>query len=84
MFDEFSFKYFYFIFFTYLENYFIIFYYNLNIFYLKVALNGFNIEINSEASNPGTLNSWLRANNGYVSGSDLDETTIPNINPNKV
>lgn len=36
---------------------------------------------NTRGSNPGTLNTWLRANGGYTQGNDLIESVVPKINP---
>lgn len=32
-------------------------------------------------SNPGSLNTWLKANGGYDTENDLSESTVPEINP---
>eukprot|EP01127_Copromyxa_protea_P009679 TRINITY_DN2297_c0_g1_i2.p1 TRINITY_DN2297_c0_g1~~TRINITY_DN2297_c0_g1_i2.p1 ORF type:complete len:150 (-),score=37.16 TRINITY_DN2297_c0_g1_i2:63-512(-) len=32
---------------------------------VSMALAGYNITIDGQTSNPGTLNAWLRANDGY-------------------
>jgi hypothetical protein len=31
-----------------------------------------------------TLNQWLRDNNGYVDGDDLEESVVPNIAPSEI
>ncbi len=43
-----------------------------------------NILIGGQASNPGVLNSWLRANNGYDANNDLEEAVVPQINPTHI
>jgi hypothetical protein len=47
---------------------------------ISMSINGWNIGIDGQVSNPASLNMWLRDNNGYTSGSDLIESDIPNIN----
>jgi hypothetical protein len=48
---------------------------------ISMAINGWNISISGQTSDPATLNEWLRDNNGYTSGSDLEEDVVPNIDP---
>jgi len=44
---------------------------------LSMGLNGFGILIGGTQSNPGTLNAWLRANQGYVcAGGDCNNLVI--------
>lgn len=46
----------------------------------SMALNGNGIEIDdSKPANPGTLNAWLRNNNGYDGSNDFYEEVLPNI-----
>jgi hypothetical protein len=35
-------------------------------------------------SNPGTLNSWLKANNGYDDSNDFIESAAQNIDPQRI
>ena len=51
---------------------------------VSMALNQKGITIGGAASNPGVLNAWLRANNGYDSHNDLQEVIVPNINPARI
>eukprot|EP01113_Clastostelium_recurvatum_P050105 TRINITY_DN940_c0_g1_i1.p1 TRINITY_DN940_c0_g1~~TRINITY_DN940_c0_g1_i1.p1 ORF type:complete len:190 (-),score=44.43 TRINITY_DN940_c0_g1_i1:193-762(-) len=52
---------------------------------VSMALNGKNITIAGQTSNPAVLNSWLQKNGGYDAGSDdLEETVVPNINPTHI
>ena len=51
---------------------------------ISMAINGWNISISGQTSDPATLNEWLRDNNGYTSGSDLEEDVIPNIDPTQI
>ena len=51
---------------------------------ISMAINGWGISIDGNASNPGTLNTWLRNNNGYNSENDLQEKAIPNIDPGRI
>lgn len=39
---------------------------------ISMALNGHGISIAGQPSNPGTLNAWLKANNGYTQDDDLE------------
>jgi hypothetical protein len=48
------------------------------------ALAGTDIWIDNVTATPATLNAWLRANNGYTSGSGLKESAIPKINPSRI
>ena len=48
---------------------------------ISMAISGWGIYIDGNASNPATLNTWLRDNNGYNSDNDLEESDIPNIDP---
>lgn len=41
------------------------------------ALAGKNIEIESQPSNPGVLNAWLRKHGGYNANNDLNVCPIP-------
>jgi len=46
----------------------------------SMALKGNGIEIDGKISaNPGTLNQWLKNNNGYDSSNDFKESVLPNI-----
>jgi len=49
-----------------------------------MAINGFNITIEGQMSNPGVLNAWLRANHGYVGTDMLDEDVVPQINSSRI
>lgn len=48
---------------------------------VSMALNYYHITIGHQPVNPGTLNAWLRANNGY-SGDDLEEVSLERLSPN--
>jgi len=53
---------------------------------LSMALNGKGVEVplghgKDVATDPGTLNSWLKVNGGYTSGNDLEENVTPKLNP---
>ena len=43
---------------------------------VAMALNHYSVLIDGQSANPGTLNSWLQKNGGYVDGDDLDEEDI--------
>jgi len=51
---------------------------------ISSAIAGTDIPINGKGSNPGVLNAWLRANGGYTSGSDLEESVVPKIAPTRI
>ena len=51
---------------------------------ISMAISGWGISIDGNASNPATLNTWLRDNNGYNSDNDLEESDIPNIDPARI
>ena len=48
------------------------------------GLAGYNISIDGAPSNPGTLNAWLRDNNGYDGSNDLFEAVVQEINPEHI
>ena len=48
---------------------------------ISMSLAGWDIAIDSAASTPATLNTWLRNNHGYTDGADLIESDVPNIDP---
>ena len=54
---------------------------------ISMAIHGKDIPIPANTSshyvpsNPGTLNTWLRDNDGYTMGNDLKESVVPGINP---
>jgi hypothetical protein len=50
---------------------------------VSMMLNGKGYTINGQPSNPGTLNSWLRENNGYVT-VDGDPDNLVLDAPNKL
>lgn len=43
---------------------------------VAMALNHYSVLIDGQSANPGTLNSWLQKNGGYVDGDDLDEKDV--------
>ena len=47
----------------------------------SMAIGGKGITISGASSNPGTLNSWLKANGGYTQGNDLIESDVPKVDP---
>ncbi len=50
-----------------------------------MALAGSGIPIlKGIASNPRTLNQWLRNNDGYDGSNDLLEAVVPNIDPSRI
>jgi len=51
---------------------------------VSMALNGHGFEISGQPANPGTLNAWLRNNQGYTSGSGLIESTIAELDPQHI
>jgi hypothetical protein len=51
---------------------------------VSMALNGHNILIDGQLSNPHTLNQWLRKNGGYDNNDDLYEDIVPKINPQRI
>lgn len=51
---------------------------------ISMAIGENNILIAGQTSNPGTLNAWLRTNNGYNQDNDLEEDVVPNINPSHI
>jgi len=48
------------------------------------GLNGYNITIEGAAADPGTLNAWLRDNNGYDDSNDLYEAVVQEIDPEHI
>lgn len=42
----------------------------------SMALAGHGIDVNGSAANPGTLNEWLRNNNGYTPTNDFKESRL--------
>ena len=48
------------------------------------GLGGYNISIEGSDANPGTLNAWLRNNNGYDDSDDLYEAVVQEINPDHI
>lgn len=51
---------------------------------ISMALNGTGIAINGNATNPGSLNEWLRENGGYDDANDLKESVVPLIDPERI
>ena len=49
-----------------------------------MALDGHNIAINGQESNPHTLNAWLKRNGGYDNDNDLEEAVVPKISPTRI
>jgi len=49
-----------------------------------MALNGKQITVAGQPSDPAILNKWLLNNQGYVDGDDLDEVVVPSINPQRI
>jgi len=53
-----------------------------------MSIHGKNILIPTNGSyllsNPGTLNAWLRGNNGYTMQNDLKESVVPGVNPSHI
>eukprot|EP01065_Artemidia_motanka_P035356 TRINITY_DN43280_c0_g1_i1.p1 TRINITY_DN43280_c0_g1~~TRINITY_DN43280_c0_g1_i1.p1 ORF type:complete len:382 (+),score=97.18 TRINITY_DN43280_c0_g1_i1:47-1147(+) len=53
----------------------------------SMALAGHGIQIPGsppQTANPGTLNAWLRAHNGYTPGDDLIESAVAGVDPSRV
>lgn len=50
----------------------------------SMAIGGHNISIDSQISDPDTLNTWLRNNGGYTDGNDLIEAVVPKINASHI
>lgn len=50
----------------------------------SMAIGGKDITVAGHSSNPGSLNSWLKANGGYTSGNDLIESVIPKVDPRHI
>mmetsp|Transcript_5837 Transcript_5837/g.12874 ORF Transcript_5837/g.12874 Transcript_5837/m.12874 type:complete len:208 (+) Transcript_5837:33-656(+) len=48
---------------------------------ISSALNGRGYTLDGAAADPGTLNAWLRKNDGYDGSNDLKESVIPLISP---
>eukprot|EP01132_Coremiostelium_polycephalum_P006078 gene6078-7572_t len=48
---------------------------------ISMAIAGKGIMIDNQLSSPGSLNSWLKANQGYTEQNDLIESVIPGISP---
>ena len=51
---------------------------------ISMSLFGWNIQINGNPANPGSLNAWLQNNSGYNSDNDLSEAAIPDISPSQI
>ena len=51
---------------------------------VSMAINSWGIAIDGNVSDPSTLNYWLRSNDGYSSGSGLNEAAVPNIDPSAI
>lgn len=49
---------------------------------VSMALYSHNILVGGKEANPGTLNEWLRNNEGYVNGSNLNLPQPEKISPN--
>ena len=49
----------------------------------SMGIAGAGISIEGSDSNPGSLNSWLKANGGYQN-NNLIETVVPNIDPSRI
>ncbi|KAM9968152.1 hypothetical protein ACTFIW_002588 [Dictyostelium discoideum] len=47
----------------------------------SMAIAGRGITLNNVVSTPGSLNSWLQANNGYVGDDLLEETALTGVSP---
>lgn len=50
----------------------------------SMAIGGNHIAIAGKSANPGSLNSWLKANGGYTSGNDLIESVVPKVDPRHI
>jgi hypothetical protein len=50
----------------------------------SMGLAGTGILIDNVHSDPGSLNSWLKNNNGYDGSNDLIESIVPNIDPSRI
>ncbi len=50
----------------------------------SMAIGGKHIAVGGHISDPGTLNSWLKANGGYTSGNDLIESVVPKVDPRHI
>jgi hypothetical protein len=51
---------------------------------ISSGIAGTGILINGTISNPATLNRFLQTHNGYTSGSDLEESVIPQVSPLRI
>ena len=49
-----------------------------------MALAGHGIGVGAARADPGTLNAWLRANNGYDSSNDFNEAALPPLDPQHI
>ncbi len=49
-----------------------------------MGLAGTDIAINGTPSDPGVLNTWLKANGGYDGSNDLIESVVPKIDPARI
>lgn len=47
----------------------------------SMAIGGHNIAVGGATSNPGVLNAWLKAHDGYDAGNDMDEDAVTTVNP---
>eukprot|EP00762_Andalucia_godoyi_P001393 ANDGO_04905.mRNA.1 hypothetical protein SAMD00019534_067540 len=47
----------------------------------SMAIGYHQITIDGQTSNPGTFNAWLKANGGYDSSNDFEETVVGKLNP---
>ena len=48
---------------------------------VSMALNYYHIPIDGSPANPGTLNQWLKANNGYLQTNDFVEGRLEKLSP---
>ena len=46
---------------------------------ISMGLHGWDLNIGGEPSNPGTLNEWLKENNGYTQGNNLIESALNQV-----
>jgi hypothetical protein len=51
---------------------------------VSMSIGGFNISIDGQISDPGTLNEWLKEHGGYTEENDLKESVVPNVDPEHI
>ena len=45
----------------------------------SMALAGHGIDVGGKGANPGSLNAWLRAHNGYTPTNDFEESALDSV-----